>query len=518
MADQATGDLPPHIPILDDCTAGAPNCSDLTDEGAAMGESIFDLAPGARLLFHSALNSPADFAGGIAELVNCGAEVVVDDVGWTGQAFFQDDVIAQAAQAAVDSGVVYVSAAGNDATFGIDDLYLDSDPDDNSCPAEKLLPDGEDLHDFGGGDRFAAITVPAGCELYAELQWSEPFAGALGAGASSDLDLLLLDSPVPPASVAGANLLDESTTDQGCGIPLASGGDPLETVSYTNTTEAPRTVYLAVEHCCGDEGVELRIVNLSFDCATADPGWDFEDGELGETAIFVDAQIFGHPAAAGVMAVAAAFYAEIDSGGAQDPPTGQLDVEPFSSLGGDLPFYFDASGTALAPAPSLRFKPEITAPDGTNTTFFGDDVTADPDTDPNFFGTSAAAAHAAALAALMLDATGENITPPALGQVLRQAALEMESTGPDALSGSGSADVLRAVRSLSDSSPPLVEEMTIDLAGAGFLVAPGASLQPLLALDTLSLGGGDYTGLAGRADAIIFTDGFESGDTSAWTN
>ena len=518
MDNQMSGDLPASIPVLDDCTAGSPNCDTLIDEGAALGELIYDLAPGAGFLFHSAFNSPADFAAGIGELINCGADLVVDDVFWTGQAFFQDDVIAQAAQAAVDAGVPYFSAAGNDATFGVLDSYLDSDANDNACEESKLFPDGEDLHDFGGGDRFAAITVPDGCTLYAELQWNEPFDGTLGAGAASDLDLLLLSTPADPASTSGANLLDFSITDQGCGIPAARGGDPLEAVIYTNDTGAADTVYLAVDHCCGDESVDLRIVSLSFDCATTGAGWEFEDGGAGETAIFVDPQIFGHPAARGVEAVAAAFYAEIDSGGALDPPTGQIDVEPFSSLGGAIPIYFDADGDPLPMAPETRFKPDVTTPDGTNTTFFGVDVPDDIDFDPNFFGTSAAAANAAGAATLLLDATEGKLTPTALGQMLSRSGPEVESAGLDALSGWGSVDVLGAVRSLDEGSAPLIADLEIDLDGDAFLKTPDAVLQPLQALTTLRLGNGDYSGITGLADAVIFTDGFESGDTSAWTN
>ena len=110
-----------------------------------------------------------------------------------------------------------------------------------------------------------------------------------------------------------------------------------------------------------------------------------------ETSIYVDGQIFGHPAAKDVVGVAAAFYAEIDSGGSFFAPSKQLDVEPFSSSGGDLPFYFDGSGNPLPTQPEMRFKPEITGPDGSNNTFFGSDIGFDGDSDPNFFVTSAAA-------------------------------------------------------------------------------------------------------------------------------
>jgi hypothetical protein len=66
----------------------------------------------------------------------------------------------------------------------------------------------------------------------------------------------------------------------------------------------------------------------------------------------------------------------------------------------------------------------MAAMDGANNTFFGGDSSADPDTFPNFFGTSAAAPHAAAVAALVLDAAGGpgRIKPKKLREILQDNA------------------------------------------------------------------------------------------------
>lgn len=96
---------------------------------------------------------------------------------------------------------------------------------------------------------------------------------------------------------------------------------------------------------------------------------------------------YSHSNAAGAERVGAAFY--------QDSPrfgSCPAQIEPFSSAGG-APILFDTAGNR-PPEPGVRLKPGITAPDGTNTTFFGFDV--EPDGFPNFFGTAAAAPHAAA--------------------------------------------------------------------------------------------------------------------------
>jgi subtilisin family serine protease len=73
-------------------------------------------------------------------------------------------------------------------------------------------------------------------------------------------------------------------------------------------------------------------------------------------------------------------------------------------------------------------------PRGTNTTFFGRDI--EPDGFPNFFGTSAAAPHAAAVAALMLQAVPTTTRHTVYG-ILKSAALDMGRPWFDFDSGFG---------------------------------------------------------------------------------
>ena len=102
---------------------------------------------------------------------------------------------------------------------------------------------------------------------------------------------------------------------------------------------------------------------------------------------------YGHPLARGGVGVGAAYYQDTPAFGTTPPV-----VEGSSSAGGGV-ILFSTTGMRLA-APDVRQQPLITAPDGGDTSFFGG---SDPDGTgfPNFFGTSAAAPHAAAVAALM---------------------------------------------------------------------------------------------------------------------
>jgi hypothetical protein len=487
MTNQLSGDLPANVRLLE-------NGDGTTDEGAAMAELIYDLAPGADIAFHSAGPGTAGFADGILALADCGADVIVDDVVYFAEPMFQDGLVAQAAQQVVDAGIPYYSSLGNQATYGVFEDYVDANPgvDDTFFPAPGFGPTGDDLHDFGG-DGFAAITLDSGEGFRAILQWPQPFDAPLGPGAASDMDLYLFDAPSVAATVLGA-----STGLQGCD-EATRGGDPFEIIAYQNTTGSAQTVYLAVEHYCGSEATPFRISTFGYTNSVTSVGF--------ESGLFDDFQAYGHAVAEGAVGVAAIYYQEIDSGGSTEGSPGVLDVETFSSLGGDIPIYFDGNGAALPGGPVTRFKPEITAPDGTNTTFFGFD--SDGDTWPNFFGTSAAAPHAAAVAALIRELNPQ-LTPAEVVGILQSTSVDIESSGRDPLSGSGLIDAFSALAAtpIPDDAPPSWPGGVLTATG---ITADGATLSWTAATDSARSG----SETAAVVSYKVYLDGSLLGTTAA---
>jgi hypothetical protein len=143
---QASGDLP-AVTILPGQDGGQG-----TSEGTAMLEIVHDLAPGADLLFATALGGEAQFAQNILDLRAAGADVIVDDIAYFTEPVFQDGIVAQAVEQVIADGAQYYSSAGNsgnlnDGTSGVwegDFAPLATNPS---------------LHDFGSGFWFNPITA-----------------------------------------------------------------------------------------------------------------------------------------------------------------------------------------------------------------------------------------------------------------------------------------------------------------------------------------------------------------------
>ena len=161
----ASGDLPgPNNPnsnltptiVLSDLEVGEGLSRGLIDEGRAMAEIVHDVAPDATLAFHTAALGLPDFANGILRLAEeAKADVIVDDIFYFAQPFFQDGLVAQAADQVQAAGVTYVSAAGNDARQSYESEFRPTEgvaklTDASGNPIGDYL-----LHDFdpGTGDR-----------------------------------------------------------------------------------------------------------------------------------------------------------------------------------------------------------------------------------------------------------------------------------------------------------------------------------------------------------------------------
>ena len=405
-------------------------CADGTDEGRAMLQIVHDVAPGAALSFASAFNGLASFANNIGALKNNGARVIVDDVVYLNEPMFQDGIVAQAVDAVVSEGVAYFSAAGNSGRRGYESVFRAGSTFASgafpSLPGASFA--GGTAHNFalsGPPSHMQKITIPLGQTLNVVLQWDSPFFSVSGApGSSNDLDLYLLDE-------AGAMVLRRGAINN-------RGGDAVEVLNFTNLGLTTTFNLMIVKFAGPDPGF-IKYIHLGTSTVTI-AEFDTASGT-----------VFGHANAAGATAVGAAFYARTPEFGVSPPLK-----ESFSSAG-PTSILFDTAGNRLA-TPITRPKPEIVGPDGVATTVF-----------PTFFGTSAAAPHAAGVAALMFERR-PGLSPAALSSALESTAVDMREPGFDFDTGSG---LIQADAAIQFVSPPITIGLTLDRQS----VAPGDRLR-----------------------------------------
>jgi len=406
--DVANGDTP-EVEILSDFL----DQTTCIDEGRAMAQLIYDVVPEASMAFHTAFNGQADFAGGIVELALAGSDVIVDDVIYFAEPMLQDGIIAQAADEVARLGVPYYSSNGNRAR----DAYQSDYRAVNTA-------DGV-FHDWDPGpgvDTMNEVVLTA-FQTNLTFNWDNPNFSVSGApGAQTDVDIILFDSEgnrVPDCFEPGGqsgDLCQFQFTDGGVPIDGGNGGDAIELVSLVDFVGGSQ-VSIGLETQSGPAPGFVKFVLFGGSLDGAEYPLEAGSG-------------FGHNNAAGAEGVgAAAFYFTEEFEG--DPNTLDLRAqagEPwcvpaclndFSSAGG-TPIFFDTDGNRLA-EPEVRFKPGITGPDGTNTSFFFTDTSRDDDDGdgfngsneegefPNFFGTSAAAPHVAAVAALLIESENSQI-------------------------------------------------------------------------------------------------------------
>ena len=384
-ARQASGDVPAQVTVL-------PGQAGAGDEGTALLEIVYDLAPGADLYFATGNGGQARMAANIEALCEAGANVIVDDIGYLLESAFQDDIVAQGVNAAVADGCVFFSAGGNDGnlTHGTSGVW-----EGDYAAGSALVVDGQTVgtkHDFGGG--VEANELEGRSVRTIILQWADPLGDS-----SNDYDLFLVNEN-------GAVLASSTDTQDGTQDPIEIISSPIFTYS----------------------GLSVVVVK-----ASGANRYLRVQAHSGPLAVATAGTLYGHSAQENAISVAMVDVATAGgSGGVFDG------TESVRSSNSDGPrrIFFEADGTAItsgnfsATGGKLLQKPDLTAASCVTTATPGFS---------RFCGTSAAAPHAAAIGALMLEAAGgpDQVTLAQLRTAMTGAALDIEATGVDRDSGYG---------------------------------------------------------------------------------
>lgn len=476
-----------HWPVVGDITKTIPQLSgdapavvysaydelDLgnVDEGAAMAELIHDIAPGAKISFHSAGKFKTDFAEAINHLCKPeteqihipywpkrnpsdqpqyshgtdspifgrSADIVVDDIGFITSLIYQDDVIALAAQDCYDSGKLYVAAAGNDGDSAIRENYSHTQMlREYNHPTLGAKAYGHNWGTQSNPQDSLEITLASKGAATIVLHWNQPSLSVQNPKINPPLinfDLVVRDSET-------GNIVNRGTSSnlQNNGMNSA---DPWELVTLQNIANSPKKYLVQIYHTSGNTQfipqnnqtpIEFSMMFLGLDSSQEIDPLDeypkFSRQLSGPTML-------GQNLAKGVISVAAVPYFESPNNNQSGGATSEIDPEPFSSKGGILTKQFDRQGNFNVE--TVR-KPNFSAVDGVNTSFFGKQIN-DGDNFPNFFGTSAAAPNAAAVAALLIEASGDSYTNQELKNALTCSTIDVKgarsSQGWDSVTGSG---------------------------------------------------------------------------------
>jgi hypothetical protein len=358
-AVQSTGDLPSTIYYL----SGQAGTGE--GEGVAMMEIVYDLAPSATLIFATANGGPSQFATNIQNLYTVGCNVIVDDVGYFNESPFQDDVISQAVNTVTAAGALYFSSAANSGNkhSGTSGTWEGDYVDGGGGPGQFGT---YHLHAFATGQVLNQITQAS--SIY-NLSWSDPLAGS-----GNDYDLYIIDSL---GNIYAFSDVTQSGTQ-----------DPYEQINASTDFSG---LYLVIMNygTDGSGNAASRFLHL--------------DANRGRIAYNTNGETHGHCTADAAFGVAATSAYHRTT-----PFTGSEAVEYFSSDGPRRIFY-NPNGTAITPGNFLhtggrvRLKPDIMAADGVQTSANPAAGAFNP-----FYGTSAAAPHAAAIAALLKSAGASN--------------------------------------------------------------------------------------------------------------
>jgi len=394
---------------------GSDTASGLAAEGTAMLEIVHDLAPGAQLYFANPADGTSLSFQQAVNFLAANTDVVVDDIGFLASPPYDGtDPISTntAADLNADTNPIrgYFTAVGNLAFDHWGEPWTDSTQNLTlSCPASQgglsgpgnvqrfqVTPNTKDATNFGPSIA-NFLQLPNGATLAVILAWNDPFSAS-----TNDYDLFLYlvqnNSLVSPLR---------------CSVNPSTGTQPpLEALAYTNNSGGAQQVGILIQNSSNAavaRNFDMFIINSA-------------------TGNSQNMNFYTPSGSVPAQADAGGSPVSVVSVGATDAQTGALGtspatiIEPYSSQG----------PTEATPQAASRMKPDVTATDDVSVTgaggfgMNGSNATATGgcalgQTPCSFPGTSAAAPHAAGVAALLLQSspcllTSSTVNTPAIAR------------------------------------------------------------------------------------------------------
>lgn len=432
-ASQSTGDLPAII-WNDPNNAGSFKSSG--DEGTAMMEIVYDLAPGVQLGFCGP-QTTVDFVTCLNDFVTQFGNsnlVIVDDLGFPGVAMFTDGGYATAVKnfSIANPAVRLVTAGGNDAqgfwSGNWKPLDLPNAAVNGGNPVKINGITYSQIQNFSAGITATTqlkIGVQAGDTLSWMVEWGDtwvPSDQITGTTPNdpNDYDVVLLDAN---GNVLACNIgmnfgtaasppAPDSCPYGGTAQPTNTPGpQPIQGNFWTNNTGNVAFVSIEILYASGDGSPDSHIKVWAHT----------KNFQISMQPAVAAGSIFGQSALP--------YPYEVTAGAVRAQNNPSYQIEAYSSQG-PVFFFQPASGS------SSRMKPDFVGVDGVSITGAGGFQNP-------FYGTSAAAPHIAGLIAL-LESGYPSADPYTL---LKAGATPLGNGNPNGVYGYGLPDAARSVGS-----------------------------------------------------------------------
>ncbi|MHB8310806.1 MAG: PKD domain-containing protein [Metallibacterium sp.] len=472
--DQGTGDLPTSpAPYVDTAVNGGGS----GNEGAAMMEIVYDMAPGAALGFCG----PATTVDFITCLNNFAAgnggfkpTIIADDLGFPGVAMFTDGSFATAVKnfAIANPNIQLLTAAGNDAeqfwsgTWNPITINTTISPSSTSNSNAYTYTQAQNFGTAGNPLPYMSFPVAASDTVTYIVEWDDTWP--LNPTSSTpndpnDYDVFLTDSsgnilacnmgitPSPaPTSSSPPPAPSYCNLGSNYGTLTSPGPQPVQGNQYVNGS-TQQTLQLHIYKRNGTPGQNLKVLvfanNHSFQLIPNTPA----------------GSIYGQ------SALPAPYELTTTAISAADAAANNDSIEPYASEG---PIFFSQPSTGT----STRQKPDFTAVDCVDVTGVGGFGQNNNTTPPSatFCGTSATPEATGAVLALLKGAfPGSTLTPSAMLQAGAQALTSSASNGsgnPNGVFGYGMVNAYNSAAAIAPKpaatiSAPAANTTTIQPGG-----------------------------------------------------